>query len=37
MVIDLLECSLDQLFEAHYRKFTIGTVLQIGIQIINRL
>jgi serine/threonine protein kinase len=37
MVIDLLENSLEDLFEIHQRKFTICTVFQIGLQIINRL
>ncbi len=37
MVIDLLESSLEDLFEANQRKFSISTVFQIGIQIINRL
>lgn len=37
MVIDLLESSLEDLFEANQRKFSISTVFQIGLQIINRL
>lgn len=37
MVIDLLDSSLEDLFEKHDRKFSISTVFQIGIQIINRL
>lgn len=37
MVIDLLDSSLEDLFQANGRRFSISTVLQIGIQIIQRL
>lgn len=37
MVIDLLESSLEDLFQSNGRKFSVSTVLQIGIQIIQRL
>lgn len=37
MVIDLLDKSLDEIFEENHKKFSISTVFQIGLQIINRL
>ena len=37
MVIDLLEMSLEELLQAHSKKFSLSTVFQIGIQIIKRL
>ena len=37
MVIDLLEQSLEDLFQANGRRFSLGTVLNIGLQIISRL
>lgn len=37
MVIDLLESSLEDLFQAHNRTFSTATVYNIGLQIISRL
>ena len=37
MIIDLLDSSLEDIFEQQERRFSISTVFQIGIQIINRL
>lgn len=37
MVIDLLDHSLEDLFQAKGKKFTLSTVLKIGLQIISRL
>ena len=37
MVIDLLESSLEDLFQENGRKFSIETVLQIGLQVVQRL
>lgn len=37
MVIDLLDHSLEDLLQANGQKFSLSTVLQIGLQIINRL
>ncbi|MCL4126910.1 UNVERIFIED_CONTAM: hypothetical protein GTU68_049001 [Idotea baltica] len=37
MVIDLLNKSLEDLFQENGKRLTLGTVLQIGIQVINRL
>lgn len=37
MVIDLLEQSLEDLFQVHHRKFSLSTVYHVGLQIINRL
>ncbi|MCL4125619.1 UNVERIFIED_CONTAM: hypothetical protein GTU68_026882 [Idotea baltica] len=37
MIIDLLDQSLEDLFQANGRKFSLGTVLNIGLQIVERL
>lgn len=37
MVIDLLDKSLEDLVQDHNRRFSLATVLQIGLQIISRL
>lgn len=37
MIIDLLDHSLEDLFQARGKKFSLSTVLKIGLQIISRL
>lgn len=37
MIIDLLDHSLEDLFQSKGKKFSLSTVLKIGLQIISRL
>lgn len=34
MILDLLDQSLEDLFQANGRRFSLGTVLNIGLQIV---